>query len=205
MRTYCVKEGKHDFWPPDGFMIYPFEYLRNRELIVYCVFGKGSIFDHMGDDDLKHDQNFKLHGFSLMPPWRKKNKNAVMVSARPYFENQNIGVTAYANIDGRNVIGWDHDRGLQTTDFIRVKIGELFRYKIYPHSRTEWIVRIEKQTDGGNWIGQEALYQFDYRPTLLTKIGTWFGGYDNDGNGLGGVAPQDICLCLSSKIRKRKR
>lgn len=178
----CVKKGKHDFKP----LRMPFEVpwiLPSKLRFKWRFsFDASCLYDPQEDKDLANDWN-KGGGVTLS--LFKNTRNAAMWAWRADFENGKIEVAPYFNKDN-GIIFPDHDKILS---FYPGQVGEV----IVRREKSLWFVEVNHIIDEIRVSQSEKLK----RPWFVRVLGAWFGGYDNDQNGLGGVAPQDMCFFSS--------
>lgn len=207
MKTYTIQKNQHDFRPRDGFGILPWFWLKNRALVVGVEFTESCLYD-FGNDPDRQDWSFKLPGISLNPIWRPKNHKAAIVAARSNPGNGWMEVTAYWNHSGGEHRA-ERDNKSRADFFSSKTPGPIFKpgmrlvYIIYAESKNKFGIRLFKKGHYGKLSNLDALGNtsffswVDKDPWLYSPTGMWFGGADNDGNGIGGVAPQEMTVKIN--------
>jgi len=178
--------------------------LKKYALVVGVKFGENCFYPSQGDSDLIHDWNIKLPGIKIKPNKDAAKQQAILTAARPWRGDEGaklMEVTSYANIDGRRVVGWD-DETDQT--FWRIRLNEEFGYIIWMEGDVVKNRVFQKRISEHPPFLQAKL-TYSKIPWLMFPSGMWFGGVDNDGNGLGGVAPQQMDVYINRAWVKKSK
>ena len=186
MQEYLFQAGKHNakpyepwwpIWNPRGFEI---EFVLDKS----CWF---PLEEWEGDEDW-FDWNFKIAG--LTGAFSRNNYRAAMIAARPAHEQDTFLVTAYTN-DKKG--GWETGEETAQIGVVELEAGEVGKASAKIHRKRGGAeVRYTLQ-GGGNTI--QVTHDFD-KPWLniYRQIGSWFGGADSDGDGIGGVPHKPMKL-----------
>ena len=181
MRQYTIQKGKH--------FQFNLHRLIRRLLPIRARKGKALQFQAVIENepyDIRPDPDqadrHKLIGFGLKWFTIYNNKDAAMISFQPDPGKGVWNICAYVN----------HDFGWSTGDELEVLPGEQFAGRIeLIGSNTVEIVIWNKQVRT-----QAFYYTWRRRPRLLAQLLPWHGGADNEGNGIGGVAPEELNIRL---------
>lgn len=172
-----VKKGQHDFRPINQPFELPLILNSNRKFRWEFSFDKSCLYNHQNDNDLKWDWN-KGGGVSLS--LFDNTKNSAIWAFRANYENGTISVAPYFNSNSGIVQPWNGD----IQEFYPDQKGEATIWR----EKRKWFVKIKHITNQAHIQKAQTLKA----PWVVKTIGAWFGGYDNDQNALGGVAPQDM-------------
>lgn len=181
-----IPKGKHyDFSIARlGHRFIPFKYKKNRVISFEAV-----ILTEPYDISPDPDQNdrHKLFGINLNG-YRASNVNAVMVSFQPNPQDATWDLSIYGN----------ENKLFSFRPEFPSKPGDKIRGEFKLLSRNE--IELTIYLNGEKIIQTPYVYIWNNAsicfPTLILP---WHGGKDNDGNGIGGVAPEDIQLTLNIK------
>jgi len=184
---FTIPKGKHTVWNLRRILtrLKP-KLARKRLSLEFEAVINTEPYDIRPDAD-QFDKH-KLIGFSLKWFTLANNENAALVSFQPDPIDKMWNIAPYVNHDYKWTIGLDYP----------VKAGEKFYGKIKLVEKNK--VRIEVWTDRGESLPFE--YTWKFTPKFLATLLPWHGGKDNDGNGIGGVAPIDINLNLKYKWKR---
>lgn len=174
-----VKKGQHDFRRINGSLEVPWILPSFVDFRFRFKFNPECVYPSMGDKDLAGDWNKgggMSRGFETA-----NNKNSAQWAWRSSEVNGMIEVAPYFNKDSQN---------------LHSKYGSVF---FAPYSWGECTISKRKKNYTVKIThldtGQEVVATEELGGTwFVRKIGAWFGGWDNDGNGLGGVAPNDMTI-----------
>lgn len=173
--------------PPDTFWILPsWKVKKIRAIEVEFEFSKRCLYN-FGDDPDQRDWN-KLAGLTFHP--FKRDQNAVLIGWRSNPQVGMLEVTAYSNINGGRYIGWGQDQRM-----MYIQPEQKGKVVIEPDG-LKWDFSFYKE---GKVMNRTQHTQID-KFKRGYKVGNWFGGFDNDGNGLGGKAPNTFWINYSFKV-----
>lgn len=183
-----IPKGKHyDFnllrlW----YRFIPFRYKEGRVIVF-----EGRIFTEPYDIRPDSDQGdiHKFCGINLNG-YKASDVNAVMLGFQADPEKQSWNLTIYGN----------EDKAFTFRSLFPSKAGDLIRveFKLLSRNSIEVTIYLNSEKVAQTpyvYIWNNASIRF---PVLILP---WHGGKDNDGNGIGGVAPVDLRLEL--KIYKQ--
>lgn len=192
MTRYLFEPGKHNAKPLEP--IWPrFASGFTGEFVLHksCWFSK----DEWQNDNDYYDWNFKIIG--ITSALSLNNRASAIIAARPIDEENRFIVTGYTN---------DRKGGFQTgqhTEAIGVLIVEAeqkcvvrcnIKRRGWRKHRVEYAI-----SNGLNSIYVKHDFDAPWHG-LYRQIGTWFGGSDSDGNGIGGVPHKPMSLHASIRI-----
>lgn len=189
MKKYKIKKGWHtNYFSLRFYLIrfrfFLFRYFKNKKIIVTISFNEDALYD-FGKDPDKHDWN-KAFGVTLGLLTRS-NKNAVMMGWRALYNEKKIEITPYFNKD--------FDRITDSKLNVKLYPREKYIFQIIPEKDNKWTILTMN--------GLKKTVEYDFTPTIFRLVAPWFGGKDNENNGIGGVPNQDISYNIKYKIVKK--
>lgn len=162
----------------------PFKYKRGK-VISFTARILSEPYDIRPDAD-QHDRH-KLCGINLNF-WRPSDINSIMLSFQANPEKGTWDLSPYVNVDG-NFVPYAEVQS-KPGDEIQVDFKMVSRNKIEVYM---YINGVSCVWNPYFYIWDNAKIQY---PALILS---WHGGKDNDGNGIGGVSPEDIRIELDIK------
>lgn len=178
-----IPKGKHyDFslsrlW----YRFIPFLYKKNK-VISFEANILTEPYDIRPDPD--QADRHKLFGINLNF-WKASNQNSIMVSFQPNPEDNTWDIAAYVNDSG----SWVHFAETSS------KSGDKIRGEFVLESRRRIRLYIYVNDEKVNYDGYFHTWN-NTKVRFPSLILPWHGGKDNDGNGVGGVAPVGIDIEL---------
>ena len=175
---YTIKKGKHSAFNLKRFIPFFWKKFKRKKLTFTGQIT--NLYNTQGDNDLRGDLN-KFFGVNLTA-FKASNTNSIMTGYRS--NDEVYEHTLYRNSQGENI--YDVSEG----NLLFIPTTTIFTGNIEYIGNDKYKVTLQDK----EWIFTET-----NRSWLCRYILPWFGGYDNDGNGLGGVAPEDINIELTYK------
>lgn len=191
MKTYTIGKGRHTslkaivdqnkLCAADKF----------RKLVVEVEVLPESIYKLQDDQDLIHDWN-KFPGVSAYI-W-PSNKTFATLAFRSTSEGT-LQVVPYANLNDE--VNRKFPPSIPDSIF-EFKVGDKFYYEIELQEPNLIVSLFQNEND----LLTSDVFKAKAMSKYIRTTALWFGGYDNDGNKLGGVAPSKLKYKLKHKIYK---
>jgi hypothetical protein len=163
MRTYTVKAGKHDFWPPE--LRTPYN-LNRLEYLEWVVIFDASCAYHLPGEDQKDFNKGGGISFDLL----SNTRNAVMWAWRYNPQVDQIELCGYWHNAGIRYIG----EGPELWQ-MRVNFGERVKVRIYRQGQS-WRVKFTRLDVDKEPMESVEAGQVIYTGKYGYRIGLWFGG-----------------------------
>lgn len=163
LRIYTVKAGKHDFWPPEPRTPH---FRQGFSWTWEVVFDATCRYTLPGEDQGDFNKGGGV-SFNLL----SNNRNAVMWGWRYQPKNDMIQLCLYINKDGKKQIG--HDGDLVQ---LEIPIAERAKIQLTYLGGNTWAMGFYWLDADDRIIDAELVHFTIKTPTILYRLGLWFGG-----------------------------
>ncbi len=177
---YTIKAGNKSGFTLKRF--FPFRWSQFKRRRLEWEISIDTIYDPRGDNDLRYDWS-KLLGVNLTA-FKPSNVNSIMNAFRSTGEVYEQ--TLFRNSNGKQL----YDNNILTL----VRVGEKNKCSLEYIGKDKYRFMLN---------GKEFIFEEKNRSWLCRLIFPWHGGKDDDGNWLGGHAPEDIHFTINYRWVKK--
>jgi hypothetical protein len=184
---YTIKKGNHKGFTLRRF--FPFRWSKFKRKKLVWEIRIHNVYNTQGDRDLRFDWS-KLFGVNLTA-FKPSNVNSIMNSFRS--ADTHYEQSLFRNNNGDQIYDNDELVIISTEEYNRGELEYLgnnrYRFSLKPYGEASPIKIFEFEESRRGW--------------LCRYIFPWHGGKDDDGNNLGGPAPEDIHFTIDFKWIKK--
>ena len=162
--------------------------LRNKNLRIEGKF-LSAPYDTQGDKDLRFDWS-KFGGLNLNL-FKEANINSIMLAFRANDEDNVWELGLYSNKNSKIIF---------PDGIVSVAKDELFALEIDQIDDYTYVAGLFMREGESEVLVLESEFKFDKKLSIGGIIGPYHGGKDDNNNGLGGPAPEDVVMEFNYKF-----